>query len=81
MRLVESGEVFDIQAGTVYALDRNDKHVLAANRRIRMVCVFNPPLVGDETHDESGAYPLLQAAQARSGERLVARRVLAIGYF
>ncbi|MCA9208071.1 MAG: ectoine synthase [Planctomycetales bacterium] len=63
VRLVESGEVFDIEAGTVYALDRNDKHVLTAESEMRMVCVFNPPLVGNETHDESGAYPLLQAAE------------------
>ncbi|MCA9019130.1 MAG: ectoine synthase, partial [Planctomycetaceae bacterium] len=26
---------------------------------MRMVCVFNPPLVGPETHDEDGVYPLL----------------------
>jgi len=23
------------------------------------VCVFNPPLTGQEVHDESGVYPLL----------------------
>jgi hypothetical protein len=24
---------------------------------LRLVCVFNPPLAGAETHDASGAFP------------------------
>jgi L-ectoine synthase len=56
-----TGEVFPIEAGTVYALDRHDEHVLRAETEMRMVCVFNPPIVGNEVHDESGAYPLLVA--------------------
>ena len=52
-----SGETISITPGTVYALDRHDRHVLVAEETMRMVCVFNPPLVGDETHDASGAYP------------------------
>jgi L-ectoine synthase len=54
----ESGTVYPIRPGVVYALDRNDKHVLRANTKMRMVCVFNPPLVGKEVHDRNGAYPL-----------------------
>ncbi len=57
---VGTGEVFDIEAGTVYALDRHDKHVLTAESTMRMVCVFNPPLAGPESHDKSGAYPLIE---------------------
>jgi L-ectoine synthase len=30
-----------------------------------MICVFNPPLTGEEIHDEDGAYPLIQEAPAR----------------
>ena len=48
----DTGEVFRIEAGTVYALDRNDKHILSAETTMRMVCVFNPPLHGPESHDE-----------------------------
>lgn len=59
---LETGEVFDIDAGTVYALNDNDHHVLKADSTMRMICVFNPALVGPESHDESGAYPLLEAA-------------------
>lgn len=53
-----SGTVHAIAPGTMYALDRHDRHVLRAHTRMRMVCVFNPPLNGKEVHDASGAYPL-----------------------
>jgi L-ectoine synthase len=48
-----------ISAGTMYALERHDRHVLRAHTQMRMICVFNPPLTGRETHDHDGAYPLL----------------------
>ena len=59
VELPDTGETFRIEAGTVYALDQNDRHILRAESRMRMVCVFNPPCTGRETHDETGAYPLL----------------------
>lgn len=59
VELRDSGEVFEIRAGTVYALDQHDAHVLRATTRMRMVCVFNPPVTGTEVHDETGAYPLV----------------------
>jgi L-ectoine synthase len=56
---VASGRSFAIRPGTVYALDRNDKHVLRALRGdLRLVCVFNPPLSGGETHNADGGYTL-----------------------
>lgn len=54
-----TGEVHQIAPGTLYALNDNDRHTLHAETDLRMICVFNPPLVGPETHDEEGAYPLL----------------------
>ena len=57
VELASMREVFPITAGTLYALDKHDKHVLVAEETMRMVCVFNPPLTGRETHDASGAYP------------------------
>src|SRR5699024_9238162 len=56
---VETGEVWQLKPGTMYTLDENDKHLLRARTQMRMVCVFNPPLVGTETHNEEGYYPLL----------------------
>lgn len=52
------GKVYAITPGTVYLLDQHDKHLLRAKSELTMACVFNPPLNGKETHDESGAYPL-----------------------
>lgn len=59
VQLVESGTRYDIEAGTVYALDKHDRHLLIAETEMRMVCVFNPPLVGPEVHDKNGVYPVL----------------------
>lgn len=56
---VETGEVWQIKPGTMYLLNEHDKHKLRARTQLRMVCVFNPPLVGKETHNEEGYYPLL----------------------
>lgn len=55
---IDEERVYPVRPGTLYALDKHDRHVLRARTRMRMVCVFNPPLHGGEVHDESGAYPL-----------------------
>lgn len=54
-----SGVVHPIEPGVVYCLkDRaTDAHALTAHTDLRMVCVFDPPLRGDETHGPDGAYP------------------------
>lgn len=52
----DSGAVHPIQAGTIYALDRHDAHVLRSETTLELVCVFNPALVGTETKDASGGY-------------------------
>lgn len=65
-----SGVRHKIEAGTVYALDKHDEHVLRAETELRMVCVFNPPIVGDETHGADGAYPPdIESAPAREATR------------
>lgn len=55
---LETGEIFPITPGTIYILDKNDRHILRATEEMKMACVFNPPLNGKEVHDSSGAYPL-----------------------
>jgi len=52
-----TGETHDLGPGTLYALDRHDRHVLRPETRMLTACVFNPPVTGREVHDESGAYP------------------------
>ena len=55
---LEDGTVHPITPGTIYALDKHDRHVLRASSELKLACVFNPPLNGKEVHDDSGAYPL-----------------------
>jgi len=63
VELIPSGEVFRIEPGTMYALNKNDEHWLRADAGadMRVVCAFNPPLVGDEVHDEQGVYAAADA--------------------
>lgn len=55
-----NGEDYSIEPGTMYALNGHERHILVAEEDLRMVCVFNPPVVGPETHDANGVYPLLE---------------------
>lgn len=61
VELVETGEIFKITPGTIYILDKHDNHLLRASKEMTLACVFNPPLVGNEVHDENGVYPLAEA--------------------
>ncbi len=54
----DDGKVYPIKPGTLYILDKHDKHLLRAKSDIQFACVFNPPLNGREVHDENGVYPL-----------------------
>jgi len=66
IELAEDGTVYPIKAGTMYALDGHEKHYLRAWKDMRMICVFNPPCTGRETHDKEGAYPLLDDEEVES---------------
>ena len=55
---LEGGDVHPIEPGTVYILDKHDKHILRATEEMTMACVFNPPLNGKEVHNKEGAYEL-----------------------
>jgi len=61
------GAVYRIEPGVMYALNLHDKHYLRAKTKMRLVCIFNPPLTGREMHDEEGTYPLVvEAAPEKS---------------
>lgn len=53
----DDGKVYPITPGTLYILDKHDRHLLRATKTMRMMCVFNPPITGKEVHDKDGAYP------------------------
>lgn len=45
--------------GSMYTLDQHDRHRLHARTDLTIVCIFTPALVGTETHDTDGSYPIL----------------------
>jgi len=49
-------EEFDIKKDTLYALDNHDAHKLVTEKETVLICVFNPPLKGNETHNKEGVY-------------------------
>src|SRR5699024_7331181 len=60
IKTIKYSKVYQIKDGTLYALDKNDEHYLRGGKEdMRLICTFNPAVVGPETHDEDGVYPLL----------------------
>lgn len=52
-----TGRVYAVKPGTLYALDKHDRHRLRVQKRMRVICTFVPPLLGGELHDADGSYP------------------------
>ena len=50
---------WDLVPGVLYCVGPTDRHrvINSDDQPLRIISVFNPPIVGDETHDEDGAYP------------------------
>ena len=59
IQVLETGDIYKIKDGVMYALNGHEKHHLRAFSDMRMICVFNPPLTGREVHDKDGVYPVL----------------------
>jgi len=53
---LSNGEAFEIGPDTTYVLDKNDDHLFQAHETVTLICVFNPPLQGKETHRPDGTY-------------------------
>jgi L-ectoine synthase len=51
-----TGACYEIKPGTLYALDKHERHRVKVIRRMRVICTFVPPLVGGEIHDADGSY-------------------------
>ena len=58
----ETGITYPLGPGSMYLLDGNERHTVTVEEKMRMLCVFNPPVVGNEVHDENGVYPLMTVA-------------------
>lgn len=61
---LETGESWPLAPGTMYLLNGHEKHRVQATTQLRMLCVFNPPVTGQEVHDENGVYPLIAVPTA-----------------
>ncbi|EKF24808.1 cupin domain protein [Mycolicibacterium hassiacum DSM 44199] len=59
---LETGEQYRLAPGTMYLLDGHERHRVECAEQLRMFCVFNPPVTGQEVHDETGSYPPPQPA-------------------
>ncbi|GDY30109.1 ectoine synthase [Gandjariella thermophila] len=55
----ETGKTYQLRPGSLYLLDGHEHHQLRPKTQMRTVCVFNPPVTGQEVHDENGVYPLI----------------------
>jgi L-ectoine synthase len=54
---LSTGRRWPLEPGTLYVVGPDDRHKVHATEDLRIVSVFNPPIVGDETHDADGSYP------------------------
>ncbi len=43
--------------GARYVVGPDDRHVMRAATDMRVVSIFDPPIMGDEDHDADGSYP------------------------
>lgn len=48
---LSTGQEYPIEPGVMYVLNNHDLHRLRAFEDLRLLCVFNPPLKGDEKHN------------------------------
>ncbi|MEO0443647.1 MAG: ectoine synthase [Pseudomonadota bacterium] len=55
---LDDGNIYPVNPGTIYVLDQNDRHIFRAFSEVKIACVFNPPVVGNEVHNSEGAYEL-----------------------
>jgi len=55
---IKTGETYEILPDTTYVLDKNDDHYFEAIEEVTLICVFNPPLTGDEVHKDDGSYAI-----------------------
>lgn len=54
----ETGDEFPIRPDMTYVLDKHDPHYFEAHEETILICTFNPPLKGHETHGPDGSYEI-----------------------
>ncbi|MBB5911615.1 L-ectoine synthase [Nocardia transvalensis] len=56
---LDNGVSYELGPGSMYLLNGHERHRLETRTQMRMLCVFNPPVTGQEVHDENGVYPVV----------------------
>lgn len=46
-----------LEPGSLYAPGKGEEHRIASDTGMRLICVFNPPLRGDESHRPAAGQP------------------------
>jgi L-ectoine synthase len=52
---LESGKIHEIRPGTLYAMDRQERHRVTAKTKMRLIASITPPLTGGEIPGEIGS--------------------------
>jgi len=66
------GKVHRLLPGTIYVLDKHDRHRLRSTNGCRIICTFAPALSGGEVHRADGSYapaPASGKASAKAAKR------------
>ena len=50
-------ESWPMEPGMLYIVGPKDRHSMHAHTDLHLISIFNPPIVGDEDHDEEGTIP------------------------
>ena len=68
-----SGQRWALEPGVLYCVGPLDKHriIREVDCDMRIISVFSPPIVGQETHDKDGAYPPSGDLPPRQGRMTV----------
>ena len=74
-----NGNSWELGAGDLYVVGPKDRHRLTAKSDVHIVSVFNPAVLGTETHDADGSYPstgeLPSAWQGDAGRSMFIKRL------
>lgn len=72
---LSSGEISEIFPGVTYLVDNHQPHTFTALTDVVLVSVFNPPLLGNESHDEDGSYVLGETQKDYAKAQKIVRMV------
>ena len=71
LRSLDDDSEYIINVDSCYLLDNHDNHTFEALTDVVLISVFNPPLTGDESHDENGNYQLSDFSKRERAIKIV----------